>query len=87
MNSSLRTSFLTLSTHLALLGIDVGEVVLECNCFELLAGLYAFSATDAGSLASLVGDGSLVFVVAENDDATALGAFQTNLDDASRASL
>ena len=75
MDGSLRTSFLTLPTHLALLGIDVGEVVFERNRFELLAGLYALAATDTGSFTSLVGDGSFVFVVAKNDDATTFRTF------------
>jgi hypothetical protein len=87
VDGSLRTGFLALAAHLALLGIDVGEVVFERDCLELLAGLDALAATDAGSLASLVGDGSLVFVVAENDDATAFRTFEANLDDASRASF
>ena len=73
MNGSLRTSFLTLSAHLTLLGIDVGEVVLEGNRLELLASLYALAATDTRSLASLIGDSSFVFVVAKNDDSTAFG--------------
>ena len=87
MNGSLRTGFFALAAHLALFGIDVGEIVLECDCLELLACLDALAATDAGCLASLVGDGSFVFVVAENDDATAFRTFQTNLDDASRTSF
>jgi hypothetical protein len=85
VDGSLRTSFLTLPTHLALLCIDVGEVVYEGNRLELLASLYALAATDTGCLTSLVGDGSLVLIVAENDDTTAFGTFQTDFDDASRA--
>ena len=87
VDGSLRTSFLALAAHLALLGIDVGKIVLERDCLELLAGLYALAATDAGCLACFVGDGSLVFIVAEYDDTTAFRTFQTNLDDASRASF
>lgn len=87
VDGSLRASLLALATHLALLSIDVGKVVLERDGLELLASLDALAATDTGSLANLVGDSSLVLVVAEHNDSATFRAFETNLDDASRTSL
>ena len=87
MDGSLRTGFLALSAHLALLGIDVGEVVLERNGFELLASLDAFATTNTGSLASLVGNGSFVLVVAKDNDSATFRTFETNFDDASWTSF
>lgn len=85
MDGSFGACFLALATHFALFCIDVGEVVLECDGFELFAYLHTLAAADARCLACFVGDSAFVFVVAEDDDATAFRTFETNLDDASRA--
>ena len=85
MDGSLWACFFALTAHLALFCIDVGEVVLECDGFKLFAYLYALAAADARCFAGFVGDSTFVFVVAEDDDTTALRTFESDLDDASRA--
>ena len=46
VDGSFRACFFALAAHLALLGINVGKVVLEGNCLELFASFDALAATD-----------------------------------------
>ena len=87
MDGSLGTNLLALTTHFTLLCVDVGQVVLKRDGFELLASLDAFATTDTRGLAGFVSDSTFVFVVAKNDDATPLRTFESNLDNSPRASL
>ncbi len=87
MDSSLGASLLTLTAHLALLGIDICQIVLEGDGLELLARLHALATADTRCLASLVGNSALVLVVTEHHYPTTLGTLQTYLDDTSWTSL
>ena len=87
MDSSLGACLLTLSAHLALLGIDIGKIVLQGDGLELLTGLHTPATADAGALARLVGHSTLVLVVAQHHHTAALRTLQADFNHTARTSL
>ena len=86
MDGVLRTFILTLATELAFLCVNVGQVGIYCDRFEL-ADLHALLASDTAYAACFACLCALVLVVTEHYDATVLQALQTNFYHATRTSL
>jgi hypothetical protein len=84
-NSSCRTHIDTLATHLALVTIDVREVVGNGNSVKL-ALLGTLATTDTCHLAGFASHTALLFVHAGYIHAAPLGSFLAYLDDVARAS-
>ena len=86
MDSVRRADGDALTAEAALSVVDVGEVVGYGDGLELTL-LEAERTADTGIAAGLLGDPTFILVDAADEDATALGALLTQLDDVLRASL
>ena len=82
----LRTFVFALTAELALLIVDVGQVVGDGDSLERTY-LLALAATDTTYLTSLASDGTLVLVYTKHYHATTILALVAQLDDHARTSL
>ena len=85
-NGAGRTHTLTLAAETALVRVNVTEVAGHGNGFKLTF-LRTFTASDAGCLAVLLCDGSLVLVDTPHKYPTALGTFLSQLNNVARTGL
>ena len=86
MDSAGRTNRYALTAHTAFRVVDVGHVVGNSHRTKRTL-LLTLTTTDAGVLASLAGNGTLVFVDTGDKDTTRLRPFLAQLDDALRTSF